>query len=372
MGRSHECAIQSRSLSAGDTVGSYVIDGLIAGGGMCNVYEATHRLLPRRVAIKVLRDDLQLTKAACDGLLQEAEILEQLAHPGIARIYEVGVLADGTPWIAMERVEGEPLADLLERRGQLGALEVAELMLEVLAPLGAAHERGVIHRDLKPENIMLVSDGKGARVRLIDWGIAHVIDRPLRNAIGAGTPHYMAPEQIRGERIDTRTDLYALGVVAYELLAGAPPFSGASPVEVAAAHLEQPVRRIDELRADVPQVLVDLIHVLLSKSPAGRPGLEELQEELQELVETVRAEAAGRVIELDYTVEEVPALREVPRPAQHAFTDIAPRSPQTRWTPNCDPHSIELARRNCQPTDASARRRNAGWFLPTTKIVPGA
>jgi len=278
------------TLPAGSFVGSYQLGALLADGGMGDVYEATHRFLPRKAAIKVLRDKMQATSGAREGLLQEAQILERLAHPAIAHVYDVGVLPDGRPWLALEFVEGVPLAELLHRRGRLEAGEVAAIMLELIKPLAAAHALGVVHCDLKPENIMFSSDGERRSVKLIDWGISRVSGQPARNGdVAAGTPHYMAPEQVRGETVDARTDIYALGVVAYELLAGAPPFEAATPMEVAMAHLDRPVDALSQRCEGLPPALVELVHTMLAKSRAARPTLDHARTTLEEIARVASA-----------------------------------------------------------------------------------
>jgi serine/threonine-protein kinase len=354
MGSGHEDP-PSPPLPSGSFIGSYQLGALLADGGMGDVYEATHRFLPRAAAIKVLRESMQSARGAHEGLLQEAQILERLAHPAIARVYDVGVLPDGRPWVAMELLKGEPLADLLHRRGRLGPLEVARLMLELVPPLTAAHALGLVHCDLKPDNIMIEpgSDEAPPRVRLIDWGIARFAGAPARQSdVAAGTPHYMAPEQVRGEKVDARTDIYALGVVAYELLAGQPPFDAESPMDVAVSHLDRPVPPLDDRCDALPMALIELVHQMLRKSRADRPSFEQAEKVLRELCETLGTDgnAPDRIF--------IDAL--VTRPSRIRWTPTDAQAPALPWDgPLHERATRQLQVRALANTLAEGRRRPA-------------
>ncbi|MBX3158068.1 MAG: serine/threonine protein kinase [Deltaproteobacteria bacterium] len=268
-------------LHEGTIVGSYRIDGPLAEGGMGAVYAASHLVLPRRAAVKVLHASMVGRRSAVERTLQEAQIMETIAGPSVVQIYDAGVLPDGRPWVAMELVEGRTLADLLAERGRLPALEVANVLLAVAEALGAAHAQGVYHRDIKPDNILSSPSG----VKLIDWGIAHVATAPRLTGVDTapGTPQYMSPEQVYGTPIDGRTDVYALGVVAYELLVGAPPFRCSNAVESAVRHVTTPPARIGKL-AQVPPELDDLVLRMRAREPADRPTVAQLCERLTALI----------------------------------------------------------------------------------------
>jgi serine/threonine protein kinase len=304
---------EGKKLTAGTIVGNYQVGELIADGGMGDVYASSHRLLPRKAAIKVLREEMRSAHTAREGILHEAAVLELIAHPGVARVFDVGVLPDGRPWLAMELVDGEPLAELLRRRGRLTAVEVADLMLQLLAPLGVAHARGVVHCDLKPDNVMITGEGKEITARLIDWGISRMARRPPpTEGVAAGTPHYMAPEQVRGQVVDGRTDIYALGVLAYELLTGSPPFDGASPMEIAVAHLGDPPAPLDDRCDALPRRLCELVHSMLAKSRAGRPSLEHAAAALSELVRDLRHGQGPDRVFIDHIAERPARIRWTP------------------------------------------------------------
>jgi serine/threonine protein kinase len=259
-------------------IGSYRLVREIGRGGMGSVYEAQHSVLPRRAAIKVMHEDLRKHPGMATRMVQEAAILEDIRHPGIVRVFECNVLPDHRPWIAMELVPGESLARRLSRDKQLPADEVAPLLANVADVLCSVHVRGIVHRDLKPDNLLLPADDREFPVRVIDWGVARLgpVGRFTLEGMTPGTPIYMAPEQAMGKGVGAPADLYALGVIAYETLAGRPPFDGRTLAEVVAMHLSSDA---DPLAAqcDAPAQLCELVHRLLSKQPSQRPTTAEVR-----------------------------------------------------------------------------------------------
>ncbi|HEX3477770.1 MAG TPA: serine/threonine-protein kinase [Kofleriaceae bacterium] len=261
----------------GRSLGNYDVVSQIGEGGMGVVYLARHAMLGRAVAIKVLR------AARSDGdlvarLFNEARAATAVRHPAIVDVYDVGFLEDRRAYIVMEYLEGESLAARI-RRG-CATVEATLIIVRAIArALQAVHARGIVHRDLKPDNVFLVPDPETPgreRVKILDFGIAKLREAP--GSIGPtvtgtllGTPIYMSPEQCRGDRtIDHRTDLYALGCVAYEMLCGQPPFAGDAPGDVIARHQyvePAPLRRV---RADVPAGVDRLVLRLLEKRRADR------------------------------------------------------------------------------------------------------
>ncbi len=206
--------------------------GLIGTGGTGAVYEAEHLAIGRLVAVKVLQDRHAKDRAAVERLKHEARVAGTLGHPNICAIYDMGRLDDGNPYIVMERLHGETLAQRIKRKGALPVPDVIDVMLQVLSALVAAHRKGIVHRDLKPDNIFL-SHREGMRPvpKLLDFGISksESIDDSISDIKGLntplGTPYYLAPEQARGERqLDLRVDVWAAGVVLYEMLTGKRPF----------------------------------------------------------------------------------------------------------------------------------------------------
>jgi serine/threonine protein kinase len=264
-------------LEIGECVGPYRILGELGGGGMGVVYQAVHVLLHRPAAIKVLRPELGHIAMASDRFLTEARATTAIRHPGIVEVYDYGHTRDGQAFIAMELLAGETLAERLRRQGPLTTVEAMTIARRIAAPLTAAHERGVVHRDLKPENVFLIKDHEGGsidQVKLLDFGIAKLESTATaqRTALGLvlGTPAYMAPEQCIGAECDHRADLYALGCILFEMLAGRTPYSAAHTSDLLSAHMRQPIPNIARL-VTVPADVTRLVTTLLAKSPQDRP-----------------------------------------------------------------------------------------------------
>jgi|GEM_PF-3532215 len=270
--------VEIPTISVGTRVGSYLIEGRIADGGMGAVYRAVHGFIGRRAALKIMHLEMADNELAKSRMMDEARILAAIADPTVSQVYDAGLLADGRPWMAMELHEGVTLSELVDREGPLSVDEIARILIGVIDVLIMVHARSVVHRDVKPENIMIVGD----KVRLIDWGIAKApsLTRLTEDDTTAGTPSFMAPEQLLGLPDDGRIDIYALGVVAFELLTGRLPFSGSTAVEVAMQHLHTPP---PHLPAELPEELDDLVRGMLAKDPAQRPTLTALRQELVEL-----------------------------------------------------------------------------------------
>jgi tetratricopeptide (TPR) repeat protein/predicted Ser/Thr protein kinase len=246
---------------------------VLGEGGMGRVYLAEDEALGRRVAVKVLPARRAESEEARTRFSREARSLASIEHPNVVRVYGFGH-ADGQPYLVMEYVEGESLADRLRRERRLAPAEALGIARAVAEALAAAWEKGVVHRDVKPSNILL--DRKG-QVRVADFGLAKsaaASSDPTLTREGAvvGSPAYMSPEQGRGLAVDFRTDVYSLGVVVYEALAGAPPFEGATPVDVVAKHLYADLPSLSAKRPDLPAGVVRLVEWMTRKDPAARPG----------------------------------------------------------------------------------------------------
>lgn len=272
-------------LTAGTMVGEYQIEMPIGEGGMGVVYGAVHPLIGKRAAIKVLHPSLSVDRESVARFIQEAQAVNKIGHANIVDIFAFGTLRDGRAYFVMEWLQGRTLEERI-KQSTLPISDAATIMLALVRALEAAHAAGVIHRDLKPENVFLVADGDSFRVKLLDFGIAKLSSAQhstSRTATGltVGTPLYMSPEQARGVDLDARTDLYSLGVVAYEMLCGGTPFGGeASAVEVLHAHISKPPRSPRELRPDVPAAFEAMILALLAKRPDDRPTLLDVRRQL--------------------------------------------------------------------------------------------
>src|SRR5579859_127442 len=246
--------------------GRYVLEERIGAGGYCEVWRATDTVLSRPVAVKLLHAGYASHGEALARFNAEARHAGALSHPNIARVYDYGEPAEEQSYLVMELVDGPSLADLLTR-GPLGPAQTMDMVAQAAAGLQAAHAVGLIHRDIKPANILFTSGGS---VRITDFGIAHVVGSTPVTSTGTvmGTPGYIAPERVAGASAGPASDLYALGIVAYECLAGAQPFAGGA-LDVAIAHRDRP---LPPLPASVPSGVAAFVMTLTAKDPAWRPA----------------------------------------------------------------------------------------------------
>src|SRR3954467_11441922 len=250
----------------------YELDTEIGRGGMGIVYRAKDRRLKRTVAIKILPPELAFRSEIKTRFLREAETAAQLNHPNIVDIYSVDELQQ-LVFFVMAYIPGDNLAKRLHDNGAMPIGDTCRIMRDVADALAYAHERGVVHRDIKPDNI-LIDQGSG-RPMVTDFGIARAISdgdsRLTATGIAIGTPTYMSPEQAAGDReIDGRSDLYALGIVGYQMLTGQPPFSAGSTPALLVKHLSERPIPVEQRRADVPRDLSRIVMTLLEKDPAAR------------------------------------------------------------------------------------------------------
>ncbi|HEU4382652.1 MAG TPA: serine/threonine-protein kinase [Anaeromyxobacteraceae bacterium] len=259
----------------GQTVGSFRVIRPLGRGGMGTVYLAEHPVIGSRVAIKFLHEAMASSAELVGRFYDEARAVNLIGHENIVGIFDLSVLPPARYYIVMEYLDGETLTARV-RRGEVPLAVGLDILLQLCDALHCAHERGVIHRDLKPDNVFLVKRrGKDHFVKLVDFGIAKLRDAPpgaKHTAAGmiVGTPEYMAPEQCDNRGVDARTDLYALGVMAYELAVGRLPFAGRSITQLLLAHLKEPPEPPRKLNASVPPALEAAILKALSKKPEDR------------------------------------------------------------------------------------------------------
>ncbi|HKR60317.1 MAG TPA: serine/threonine-protein kinase, partial [Pyrinomonadaceae bacterium] len=255
--------------------GRFRIECEIGTGGMGTVYRATHLGLERPVAVKIIKREFAADRDVSDRFLREARTMARLRHSHAAMIFDAGTLPDGRHFIIMEFVEGTTLSQALARESRFSAEQAVKIAVQICDVLEEAHQLGIIHRDLKPSNIMLNERG----VRVLDFGVAKVLVSPDTTATHAttgsgqivGTPRYMSPEQCLGQRVGARSDLYSLGVVLYEMLAGRPPFVDVLPSAVLVKQATAPPPPLPQMRPDISKQLALAVHTFLAKRPEDRP-----------------------------------------------------------------------------------------------------
>ncbi|MEM9454293.1 MAG: serine/threonine-protein kinase [Myxococcota bacterium] len=236
--------------------GRYQITDIIGEGGMGVVYEAWDTQVERKVAIKLVRSDTTTDRKFITRFRRELEITSQLRHPSTIRVFEHGELEDGRPYMVMELLTGESLADRLER-GRVPEMESLQIARQVAESLSEAHEHGVVHRDLKPDNIFIETVGVSKVVKVLDFGIAGGVDATRLTQAGEvfGTPQYMSPEQCNGLPLDHRTDIYSLAIILYEMIEGRPPFSAETPMATMLKHVRAKVPPARHAEKDTQRIL---------------------------------------------------------------------------------------------------------------------
>ncbi len=296
------------TLSEGNRLGPYRIVRLLGQGGMGAVYEARQEPLDRRVALKTLHAEYAGNKDAVARFFNEAKTLSRLEHPSIVQVSDFGNAADGTAYLVMEYLHGQSLGrrlrDFKASGEQLPVVKTLQFGFQIADVLAVAHEQGIVHRDIKPDNLMLIADAVapgGERVKLLDFGIAKLTHEGDKGGVKTatqtvmGTPSYMSPEQCAGAGgVDAKTDVYALGCVLYEILAGRPPFVAEGPGQLIGMHLFQSPPSLASLAPKVPEALAELVHRLLTKDKARRPTMSESADALGRLLS--RQTGGGTVV----------------------------------------------------------------------------
>ncbi len=291
-------AQSEEDLPIGSLAGEYRIEKKIGEGGMGAVYGARHPLIGKRAAIKIIRRELSSSREAVDRFVLEAQSVNQIGHPNIVDVFGFGQLPDGRSFFVMEWLQGESLRERLQR--PLPFPDALEMLEAIAKALQAAHEAGVVHRDLKPDNVFLASvKGEKPTVKLLDFGLAKLTgtdsqrsDR-TRTGVVMGTPLYLSPEQAKGAKIDASTDVYSLGAMAYEMLAGTVPFKADSAVEIMAMHISQRAIPLMQIAPWVPLEINNLVHAMLEKDPHQRPTAVQVRERLAACRTTAHAATIG-------------------------------------------------------------------------------
>ncbi len=288
-------------------LGRYQITRKVGQGGMGAVYEATHKLIGKRVAVKVLLDKYAQKDQVVARLEQEARLASSIGHEHIIDITDFGQTSDGRTFVVMEFLEGESLGAHLAREGAMDEQRAINIAYQVASALGAAHKKGVIHRDIKPDNIFLLSNRKHDFVKVVDFGISKLVrpgedeggnsPRLTQTGMVLGTPLYMSPEQARGdEELDHRIDIYALGVIMYEMVTGEVPFRGSNYLSILTQVINDRPTPPRDVRMDIGEDIEAVIMKALAKNPDDRyQSMEELAEDLA-ILRTVDGATTGAKI----------------------------------------------------------------------------
>ncbi len=255
------------SFEPGKIIGDYTIESTLGQGGLGTVYRVKHNISHRLEAMKVLHPERTGTPELAERFRREIQMLASLNHPNIARLHTAFYFEDQLVMM-MELVEGEDLR-ALSRRTSIGIPQLLDYFSQALRALEYAHARGVVHRDIKPANTMV---SPGGLMKLLDFGLAYQESSTELTIAGSvvGSPIYMSPEQVRGEKATTQSDIYSFGVTVYELIAGEPPIQGKNAYELMMGHLNQQPRPLHELRPDIPRYISDALARAMEKDPARR------------------------------------------------------------------------------------------------------
>ncbi|WPB75566.1 protein kinase [Archangium violaceum] len=333
-----EPTVRRDDVLVGQQIGEYMVRRRIGSGGMGVVYEGEHPVIGRKVAIKIIRPDSSEGIRSRD-LVSEARAVSAIRHRGIIDIFGFGTLPGIGQYLVMEYLNGRPLDEVILDRAPMRPSEAIRLIIEVLGALSAAHAVGVIHRDLKPGNIFVVLESNGTEyVKVLDFGLAKQAATPngptpqTRASMIVGTPEYMAPEQACGQPVSPRTDLYAVGIILFEMLTGRLPFRGDSPMHVAIQQVQAQPPAPASLVDGLPPELDALVLRLLAKEPEQRPAsAEAVARELKTIARTLAVDMTQLSGFARTVPEPEPAAASAPRPAPRQEAPVAP--PRAARTP---------------------------------------
>ncbi len=343
-----------RPLVPGDLLaGKYRILEQLAEGGMGIVYVASQEPMGRRVALKVMKQEMVSDKASVKRFFREAVAVSKLDHPNTIKIYDYGEGEGSRLYIVMEFLDGEPLSRILKREGALSLKRSVNLVGQIARALAEAHAKGVIHRDMKPENIFVSKvDGGEDFVKVLDFGIAKLQQQSdgatkiTRTGYVCGTPEYMSPEQARGEDLDGRTDLYALGVMLWEMLEGTTPYDAGTPLGIVLKHQTAP---IPEITASVPRAVKEFVYRAMAKEASERPSSPEIF--LEELLAACPEDMEA------WSVSSIGSSGGTSRRMALAPLGLASTSDAIAYSPTEPEQPVEVL-----PGASSPRRSRARWM----------
>ncbi|HTL33301.1 MAG TPA: protein kinase [Kofleriaceae bacterium] len=322
----------------GTMIGEYEVTRVLGAGGMGIVFGAIHPRIGKRAAIKILQRELASDETAIVRFENEARAVNAIGHPNIVDIFAFGELPNGDPYYVMEHVDGKSLHEWIYGHGQLSLARSMPVLRQICDALSAAHQRGIIHRDLKPGNIMIAGSDDAPRVKVLDFGLAKMArdgynDDLTNPGIALGTPAFMSPEQFMGKDVDQRTDVYALGVLIYQMLTGAYPFSGDTPSAIGNQHLFH-TPRLPSKMADLPARMDQIIEKALAKDAGSRYAtVAELRRDLEQCASEMPTPRASAVIASPKALPEAPTMKPAVAapgaPTMVQAAAIVPPSPPT-------------------------------------------
>ena len=318
------------ALPSGAKAGPWIVERELGRGGMGAVYAVVHEDIGKKAALKVMHRRL-VHGSSAERILLEARVVNTIAHPNIVDVFETGSMPDGRPYIVMERLEGVPLGVRCDE-GKILPDRVIDILLQICDALIAAHAAGVVHRDLKVDNIFLTDNG----VKVLDWGIAKMISADPHHTIEGqlvGTPQYLAPEQARGGAVSPATDVYSLGVLAYELFLEQLPFEAETSAEIMAMHLRATPPPPSELWPDIPPALESLLLAMLAKAPDARPSMLTVARTLEQVRDYLERRRASANASDESDARASGPVAEVPRAARWASAPgLAPTERAATWS----------------------------------------
>ena len=289
--------------------GRYQLLRQVANGGMASIYEALDTRLDRKVAVKIMHPHLAQDEAFVSRFIREAKAAAALSHPNIVAVQDQGWNQSGVPavFLVMELIEGHTLREYLNERGRFDIKDAINYLTPILSALAAAHVLGIVHRDIKPENILISKDG---RIKIADFGLARgeLIGSTMtaESSVILGSVSYLSPEQVQRGIADSRSDVYAAGIVAYEMFTGEKPFNGDSPIQIAYMHVNEEIPRLRSKRKEIPLALDDLIASATAKNPDDRPRTAgEFLEQLQKIQIEIDPKKNQLDLGLDLPVEPI-------------------------------------------------------------------
>jgi serine/threonine protein kinase len=345
--------------------GRYQLIRQMATGGMASIYEALDTRLDRKVAVKIMHSHLAQDEQFVERFIREAKAAAALSHPNIVAVQDQGWNQNGTPaiFLVMEMIEGHTLREYLNEQGSLSVKDGIKFLLPVMSALSAAHKIGIVHRDIKPENILISKEG---RIKIADFGLAK---GPLlggtmtaESSVILGSVSYLSPEQVQRGVADSRSDIYSIGITAFELFTGKKPFEGDAPIQIAYMHVNNRVPKISSVVAGIPEQLDDLIYRATSSNPDERPrDATVFHEELSRINQTLSPKENQLSLELDIPIEPMR-----PKPSRKSLRSKVKELTQSIPTPAPRETTEEVRKRK----KASKRvRRNRKIALAMAVIV---